>query len=155
MDIKALAYRKFSALETGCPKLKSRPKIFFIQACRGGRCERTITISDSDRPLEMDFLFMYPTSPGRQSYRDDVYGSCFITNLCGLLKLYADKRNLTSILHAVIQKETVLDDPRELCNNKGEVIQTTRQCPTYDSTLCGSVFFSYKAYGRYKRLGLC
>ena len=157
VDIKALAYKKFAPLETGCPKLKGQPKIFFIQACRGGRCERAISISDSetDQPPEMDFLFMYPTAPGRQSYRDDVYGSFFITNLCALLTLYADKCDLISILQAVIQKETVLDDPRELCSNKGEIVRTTRQCPTYDSSLCAPVFLSTKARRRYKRLALC
>ena len=151
VDIKALVIEKMSALKSGCPKLKGRPKMVFIQACRGGRHDRTISVYDpeTDRLPENDFLFVFSTAQGNLSYHDDPYGSFFITDLSSLLTLYADKLDLIHIIQALNQVETVLHGPYEFSNDR------VRQCPNYTCSLRGPVFFSNKARRRYKKLALC
>ena len=150
VDIRAIAYEKLS---DGCPQLKGQPKLFVIQACRGGKHGRVASSTESrtDIPPETDFLFVYATAPGKRAYRDNLRGSFFITDLCTLLRKYAHEHDLVSILQAVNQKETVLDDPYKLHDYKGDIIQKTRQSPNFSSSLRGPVFFSNEARKRYKK----
>lgn len=93
---------KFTAAK--CPTLTEKPKIFFIQACRGSTEERTPIencinsmkdaslsadscvsklVSDSALPKstcprEADFLMAFGTSAGYVSWRDESRGSLFI-----------------------------------------------------------------------------
>lgn len=93
---------KFTASK--CPTLKEKPKIFFIQACRGSSSECTPIencinslndaslsadscvsklVSDSALPKstcprEADFLMAFGTSAGYVSWRDESRGSLFI-----------------------------------------------------------------------------
>lgn len=150
MNIKVLALEKFSP--HSCLKLKGRPKMFFVQACRGGKSEMTISVSDTEAglPPEADFIFVFSTAPGRQSYRNDLYGSIFITDLSTSLKKHAHSHDLISILQGVIQRETEQDDPCELHGNKGDVV-TTRQCPNFVSSLRRPVFFFTEPRQHYER----
>lgn len=93
---------KFTAVN--CPTLAEKPKIFFMQACRGPTDERTRPencmdtmkdtplsadscvsklVSDSALPKstcpqEADFLMAFGTSAGYVALRDGNYGSLFI-----------------------------------------------------------------------------
>jgi len=77
-----------------CPKLQNKPKLFFIQTCRGSSLERlspTFGSADSDAsfspdstlarsvcPQEADFLLAFATAPGYKAWRYPDYGSLFI-----------------------------------------------------------------------------
>ncbi|KAH8411984.1 hypothetical protein KR222_004711 [Zaprionus bogoriensis] len=107
----------FSPLTSSrCPTLAGKPKLFFIQACRGNRtdpgfsmhtpetCESSESFSLSyDMPLEKDFLIASSTMPGFVSWRNTAEGSWFIESLCLELSQQGKSRDLLTLLAFVAQ----------------------------------------------------
>lgn len=74
-----------------CPTLKKKPKLFFIQTCRGGLESPELsgdivdaafspdsTLSRSVCPQEADFLLAFSTAPGYVALRNPQSGSRFV-----------------------------------------------------------------------------
>lgn len=76
-----------------CPTLQSKPKLFFIQSCRGCSNESLRSFGDVDTPdvlstdstlarsacpRESDFLLSFATAPGYVAWRNPQSGSMFI-----------------------------------------------------------------------------
>ena len=88
-DSKPVELKDITALIKGtfCRTLVDKPKLFFIQACRGEgedtgiKVERD-AVGNSSLPVEADFLFGYATPPGNAAYRSRRHGSWFISELC-------------------------------------------------------------------------
>ena len=125
--------------------LKSKPKIFFIQACRGSTemsvdndAKRSSSFPSSffdhvnRLPKEVDFLFSYSTLEDHVLYRDEDNGTWYIQMLCKAIR-EEESKEISAILtytHYLIS----------------QMVGTNRQkmTPTYENRLTKLHFYISK-----------
>ena len=160
--LQEVVYDKLNAIV--CRHLRGKPKLFFVQACRGAQVGR---IADDGGtkvdpvprlPRESDFFLSYSTAPETKAFRfdpnrpqpegtavdisdDDHYdsfkiGSFYITELCVALKRFAGKLDLFNIILSVHQTLEATDKNLFQLGST-----TTRQCPHLTTSLRGPIFF--------------
>ncbi|XP_008211609.1 caspase-like isoform X3 [Nasonia vitripennis] len=108
-----------SFTSSNCPSLEGKPRLFFIQACRGDQTDEGIKLqycrSEPDGhpnlvfriPTHRDFLIAYSTIPGFYSWRNKKQGSWFVQALCSELDVYGDRQDLLTILTFVCQRVAI------------------------------------------------
>lgn len=123
-----------------CPSLHNKPKLFFLQACRGDLRETKVTIgSDGERLPDRDkvpetshFAFGYATPLGYKAWRDFTHGSWYVSELCRTLCEKFIHVSLSDIMTEVCHR-VASDDEYEHMGYK--------MTPEYTHRLEGNVFF--------------
>lgn len=127
-----------------CKSLVGKPKLFFIQACRGNDLDggiETDSAADSSTtkiPVEADFLYAFSTAPGYYSWRNTMSGSWFMQSLCEAISKYGKELELQHILTRVNHKVAV--DFESVSNLPG--FDAKKQIPCIVSMLTKEMYFS-------------
>ena len=131
--------------------LKDKPKMFFVNACRGDKMtpthdfikevemdkeEANHDLNKADKtPLDADFLFVYSTVANYYSIRDCEDGSWFIQILCDMIEKFKTERDVLGILTKV-NREVKHKEGR---NKKGHLV---KMHPTNTCQLSKDFYFS-------------
>nr|XP_046226505.1 caspase-3a [Scatophagus argus] len=125
-----------------CKTLVGKPKLFFIQACRGTELDAGIETDSGEEttkiPVEADFLYAFSTAPGYYSWRNTMTGSWFIQSLCDLLSKYGKELELQHILTRVNHKVAV--EFESVSNSPG--FHAKKQIPCIVSMLTKEMYFT-------------
>ncbi|XP_051982997.1 caspase-3-like isoform X2 [Xyrauchen texanus] len=140
----AVEFKSLTSLFRGdrCPSLVGKPKLFFIQACRGTELDPGVVPDSADGsmriPVEADFLYAYSTAPGYYSWRNTMTGSWFIQSLFEMMTKYGKELELMQIMTRVNHKVAL--EYESTSNMPG--FDAKKQIPCIVSMLTKEMYFT-------------
>ena len=147
IDGKAIPTDKILQPFKNCASLVGKPKLFFIDSCRGKKEDTGVrqnkVVADYAHPIihpfEADILVAFSTVDRYVSHGEEKLGSEFITKLTEVFKKHAHNMNLTDMLTIVSKK--VSEENVQLVDDKSVPPIEYKQMPCFSSTLREAVFF--------------
>ncbi|XP_031768033.2 caspase-1-like isoform X3 [Galleria mellonella] len=141
--------------------LINKPRIVFIQACRGKDDIRGVGVHQPDvhnigrdvtkfnryytLQLEPDMLILHSSYIGSPAYRDNKNGSWFIQTLCKEIDDRASTEDLRSII-TIVKRKIAIDRTHEVYDSKEEQTLYNKQMPVSTSTLTKKLYLREYRY---------
>lgn len=143
-DSKEVRLLDFTGTMKLCPTLREKPKMFFVQACRGDSEHLGLDIQRDSGPTvtatipqEADFFFGYATPTGNAAYRSKRHGSWYISELCKVFAQHGYTHNLSSMMKKVNNQVA-----------KAYTKEGYKQCPEFVDRLRKEVHFFHFLKGQ-------
>ncbi|XP_039308890.1 caspase-1-like isoform X2 [Solenopsis invicta] len=142
-----------------CVTLAGKPKLFFIQACRGNKTDSGIllthrrvipnmkmnsgtdTLSSYTIPTHADFLIAHSSVQGFVNWRDLSTGTWYIQSLCDVLDEHGTEMELMNMLTITAQKVAT----NFVSVHDNYVLHNKKQIPSVTSMLTRLVYFPQKS----------
>nr|XP_003705392.1 PREDICTED: caspase-1-like isoform X1 [Megachile rotundata]XP_012145508.1 PREDICTED: caspase-1-like isoform X1 [Megachile rotundata]XP_012145509.1 PREDICTED: caspase-1-like isoform X1 [Megachile rotundata] len=137
-------WKRFTA--DNCKTLTGKPKLFFIQACRGSNVDAGIPLCSTQSnsgssyklPVQADFLIAYSTLDDHVSWRDPSNGSWYLQTLCNVINTHWTTTDLLKMLTITARKVATEYVSQHDDVNLNEMVQM----PTFTSTLTRDLLFT-------------
>nr|XP_033338475.1 caspase-1-like [Megalopta genalis] len=136
-----------------CPTLVGKPKLFFVQACRGDQYDAGVGVystenSETDSvavasykiPTHADFLIAHSTMDGFYSWRNPTEGTFYVQQLCEVIKEYRHNHDLTEMMTIIARIVANEYASSHYLPHKDD----QKQMPTITSTLTRKILFTKK-----------